>query len=125
MPEGSGGEPQRLALIVDDEPLFCRAMSRLLGPAFDEVHTATNPDEAEQLLEEHPITHLVCDYRLGQGFPPGTVFVTRWRKLYTSIQRAVLVTGAYDLYSNIPPEVDSVRVKGIEPEQLLSSILGE
>jgi CheY-like chemotaxis protein len=116
---------RRVALVVDDEPAFCRALTRLLGDSFDEVLVATIPAQAEQLLENHPITHLVCDYRLGEALPPGTVFVSKWRRRFANIRRAIVLTGALDYYVfDAPAEVDAVRAKGIDNEELVATILG-
>lgn len=125
MNPANGSAKKLVALVVDDEPIFCRSMSRLLGKAFDEVHTAGSPDEAEQILEAHPVTHLVCDYRLGSDLPPGSVFVQRWREAYPGINRAVVLTGALDYYVRASENIDSVRAKGIDPDEVLRAVLGE
>jgi CheY-like chemotaxis protein len=116
---------RRQALVVDDEPIFCRAMSRLLGRAFDEVHLAGSPEEAEAILASKPITHLICDYRLGSNLPPGTVYIDKWRAEYPGITRAVVLTGALDYYVKASDGIDSVRAKGIEPEEVLKAVLGD
>jgi ActR/RegA family two-component response regulator len=114
-----------VVLVVDDEPVFCRALSRVLEKSFDEVHVATVPAQAEQVLESFPITHLVCDYRLGEHLPPGTVFVSKWRRRFANIRRAIVLTGAMDYYVfDVPPEVDAVRAKGIDNDDLVATITG-
>jgi CheY-like chemotaxis protein len=119
------GPNRKVALVVDDEPIFCRSMSRLLGRAFDEVHVAGSPDEAEEILAAYPVTHLICDYRLGSNLPPGSVFVQKWREAYPGIDRAVVLTGALDYYVKNLEGIDSVRAKGIDPDEVLRAVLGE
>lgn len=116
---------RRVVLVVDDEPVFCRAMARLLGRSFDAVLLAGTPEEAEQILETNPVTHLVCDYRLGRALPPGTVFVAKWRERFPNICRAVVFTGALDYYVKAAEGVDAVRAKGIDPSEVTATVLGD
>jgi len=116
---------RKVALVVDDEPIFCRCMSRLLSRDFDEVHVAGTPSEAEVILDTYPVTHLVCDYRLGADLPPGSVYVDKWRSRYPTITRAILLTGALDYYVKSSEGIDSVRAKGIDPDEVLRAVLGE
>lgn len=125
MPISSGTSAGKVVLVVDDEPVFCRAMERLLGRSFEAVLVAETPAEAEQLLEANPVTHLVCDYRLGRSLPPGTVYVAKWRERYPGICRAVVFTGALDYYVKGAEGVDAVRAKGIDPDELTAVVLGE
>ena len=64
--EPTDGPRRDTLLVVDDEPGICRNMARLLGGCFDCVHTATSQSEAERVLREERITHLICDYNLGE-----------------------------------------------------------
>lgn len=114
---------RRVALVVDDEPLVQNTVVRMLRQSFDEVLTAINPAEADEVLEERSISHLVCDCNLGHGLPLGTELVPGWRALYPSIERVVVFTGA-DL-TKVPPEVDAVVLKPGRKGELLRALLVE
>ena len=80
-------------LIVDDEELVCRGISRSFKRCFDQVYFATHPDEAERILQQGEVTSLVCDYHLGDSLPRGTELMERWRRAYPHIKNAVLYSG--------------------------------
>ena len=60
-------EKRRIALVVDDKVLVTKAVARVLGRRFETVLTANTPQEAELHLSTHHVTHLLCDFILGEG----------------------------------------------------------
>lgn len=86
----------RVLLIVDDFPEILRSYRRYMEKRFDAVHVASNSAEAVARLStaSPPVTHLVCDYWLGDGEPLGTVLIPRLRASCSSLSVAVLVTGS-------------------------------
>ena len=114
------GVAQRVLLVIDDELMVCRGLARLLGPAFQSVHIAGNPGEAEQTLDREPITHLLCDHYLGPDQPTGLDLVPRWRERFPGIAVAVVLSGSeihdiavrkgIDGFVSKPPDASDLRV---------------
>ena len=117
-------EPKRNALVVDDEAKVCSMLRRAFGPSFDQVLTATSCAEADIVLKDGMITHLVCDYCLGAGQPLGTEAVVAWRKAYPTITRALIFSGSDIASIASPPEVDAV-VSKLESVKVLLRLLVE
>ena len=80
-------------LVVDDEPLLLRTLSRVLKKYADQVFVAESGEEAEQILAVQAIQFVVCDYNLGAQAAPGTVVLEAMRRRFPSIARAVIFTG--------------------------------
>jgi CheY-like chemotaxis protein len=112
-------------LIVDDHGAVAQALRRYFERDFEQVVVTASPAEAETVITgPTPPTHLICDYWLGQGTPVGTALVPRWRRLFPSLERAVLLTGS-DLTEHPPvPGVDAICDKPIDPAQLRRLLLG-
>ncbi len=106
-------------LVVDDEPRICKHIARLLEKSFDSVRTATSQSEAEQVLGEARVTHLICDYNLGDDSPLGTELISEWRGRFPSIGLAVLFTASAGFHISTLPGVDRVFFKpGDIPEMI-------
>jgi len=116
--------PNGILMIVDDTPNIGRALSRLLGKHFDEVHAAASASEASALLGKKPVTHIICDYCLGEGEPPGVDLVPRWRTEHPSIERAIILTGLDPTTLHASPGVDAVVSKLAGSEELLRLLKG-
>ncbi|HEY3352588.1 MAG TPA: hypothetical protein VGQ83_05035, partial [Polyangia bacterium] len=85
----------KILLIVEDRGDVGRAYRRYFARHFDQVYVSASAAAAEELLSGGaPPTHLVCDYWLGRGETVGTELVLRWRHVYPSLVRAVLVSGS-------------------------------
>lgn len=106
-------------LIVDDRAEVLRALERLLGLYFEEVYTAMTPPDAESTLEQRSPRFLLCDYWLGDKYPPATGFIPRWRKEYPCLLRVVLMSGTNS--ASIPPcpGVDHVFAKPLDTARLI------
>jgi len=109
-------------LVVDDESTVCRALSRMLKKYADEIITATNPNEAESVLEMGEVTHLICDHWFGPGQPLGLDLVARWKKRYASISRAVVLTGTDVTQLRAQPGVYQIMAKTVEPRELAQAL---
>jgi CheY-like chemotaxis protein len=83
----------QILLLIDDEPAITEILSVALKRSFDEIYTATSGKAANELLERHPITHIVADYVLGPGEPTGAVLIAAWRQTYLTIRFAGILTG--------------------------------
>ncbi len=74
-------------LVIDDEPRSLESIERILGDDFD-VHTATNTQDAEAILQKEWIQVLLCDQRMpGES---GVDFCTRVRADYPNIIRMII-----------------------------------
>ena len=117
-------DSKRILMIVDDTPNVGRALSRVLGRYFDEVHPLTSASEAAALLGQMPVTHVICDYCLGDGDPPGVELVPRWRREHPSIERAVILTGLDPTTLLAGPGIDAVVSKLADTEELVRIVKG-
>ena len=115
-------KPEAVLLIVDDERTVCRALSRLLDHKVKEILSATNPTEAEIVLRSGRITHLICDHWFGPGQPVGIDLVTRWKKAFPSIQRAVVLTGTDINKLDKGEAVDEILPKVVVPKKLTKAL---
>lgn len=91
-------------------------MARALGRHFSEVLTAADRTEAELVLEQHAITHLVCDWNLGEDYPRGTELVPLWRERWPSITKAVIFSGTSPEDITTSSMIDAVvdKTQGLE-----------
>ena len=94
-------------LVVDDESCITAALSRLLSRHFNRVLVASSAKEAEHILREEPVTHLICDQYLGASTRSGVEVLGEWRQLYPGLRKTVLFTG--DDPREIP-ETPGIRV---------------
>ena len=101
----------RIGLVVDDSERIIEALTPRLGKFFDECYGATSPAEAEAILQNHQVTHLVCDFDLGGEHPVGTDLVKKWRLQYPGIVRAIIFSGTRPSMIPTIPEVDAVLEK--------------
>ena len=112
----------KVLLMVDDDLMAIRMLSRMLKKHYDEVYTATNPEEAEAILKNNSVSSLICDYNLGKDVPRGTDLITRWHGQYSSIKRFLLLTGEKPNTIELPPEVDSALYKPCSVDDVLEAL---
>lgn len=121
--------PEKIVLVLDDDPQICLLMERCLRGHFDTVLTATDPNCAHQLLEEKSITHVLADLRLG-GQADGTMFLVLWKREFPCIKRAVIFTAAdvRDFMENSPAalaqEIDAIVSKLDGIDEIITALLG-
>lgn len=113
--------PTKIVLAVDDDEMVLKSFRRILALDFDEVHVAASPAEAEEVLRAHPVTHLMCDFDLGEGLPVGTELITAWRGRYPGIAHAVIVSGSLASQITPTPGVDAVLSKPVSLSELTSA----
>ena len=120
----TSGPQNDTLLVVDDEPRICKHIARMLEKSFDSVHTATSQSEAEQVLGEERVTHLICDYNLGDDSPLGTELISEWRGRFPSIGLAVLFTASAVFQVKILPGVDKVFFKTRDIPEMIALFSG-
>ena len=106
-------------LLVDDEPLSLDTLARILDEEFD-VRTATDPFEAERILEEDWIQVVISDQRM-PGMS-GVEFLARVRERWPDLVR-IIISG----YADAEDIIDGINRAGIHqyitkpwhPDQLL------
>ena len=122
-------ETRKAVLVVDDSDQICRMMKRRLTPFFEKVFTAADPKEATRILEEHEVTHVLCDFDLGAGTGAGDatgyLFVMLWRREFPNVERAVIFTGGDMGSQQRPEEVDAVVCKADGPQAAVEALLFE
>ncbi len=112
----------KILLIVDDENLILKMLVRTLTPRFNKVFTASSPSEAEALLNENSITHLVCDCNLGPDLPLGIDLIPSWREMCPSITRAVVYSGTNLPTRTVSNDIDMIVAKSEGPGKLLTAL---
>lgn len=116
--------PLLIVLVIDDDPIVARAIARVLASAFDEVLIASSPAEAERHLAASAVTHLVCDFHLGQEHQGGVALVSKWRRKFPSIQRAIICSGSERTQIVLTEEVDALVTKPAHERDLLRALQG-
>lgn len=110
----------RSVLLLDDNEQVLKILSRHLKRRFDAIFTATDPASAERILKEQAISTLVCDH--GVAHPSSVQLITRWRKRYKSIRRAVILTGADIKEIKPTASVDVVLSKSLPLSDILTEV---
>jgi len=109
-----------LILLVDDDPLILRTVSRNLMRRGCKVLLAQDAAKAEHHLETARVTHVLCDYDLGSAQPTGTELIEKWRRAHRAIETACIYTGAGLVVA--PPWVDRILHKPTTTDGLLSAL---
>lgn len=102
---------KRILLVVDDEVDIGRLFERYLKDRFDEVHVVTTVAEAERILGNAGVTHVVVDHYLGRGEPLGMEAVVRWREEWPGIRYAALFTGSQITLPSMVRGIDDIFYK--------------
>ena len=118
-PRVFNNQSKEILLVIDDDPQVRRMLTRYFTHHFDVVLTADTPDEAEAILEQEDVTHIISDYNLGPQYPSGTELIIGWRRQYPSIRRVLLLSGSCLSDADIPLEVDHYSSKGEDPKDWL------
>lgn len=80
--------PERVLLVLDNEPSVLTALRRVLRRTDFRLLTATSAQEGFDLLARHPVGVVVCDQRMIEM--TGTEFLRRVRALHPHAVRVVL-----------------------------------
>ena len=118
----STNKSREILLIVDDDPQIRRMLMRFFKHHFDSALTAATPADAERILRENVVTHILLDFHLGYNNPRGTELVVDWRRRYPLIRKALLLSGTRLQDKQIPPEVDHYFMKPIEPKDVMEAL---
>lgn len=109
-------------LIVEDDVVFCKMLTRFLSKNGYKVHDAQNASTAYQLLKEHEIDLAILDYRL-----PDANGLEIFQKLKGEQpgSKAILITRFSD--EALRAEADEVGIDGyiskpLDPSELLQKI---
>ncbi len=114
--------PGRILLVVDDEPEICKLIKRSLRGEFDEIHVAGDQIDAETVLEDRHVTHVVCDFYLATGDTLGDKLLARWRDDWPSIEYAALFTGSTIERHGGSEKIDDVFTKPNDFNKLVSRL---
>ena len=112
-------------LIVDDREDVRLALERFLSLYFEQVHAAGTPGDAESALNEYRPTLVLCDYWLGDEYPPATDLIPGWRERYPTIERVALMTGTKASALGRAQGVDAVFQKPLDLKQVTAFLLGK
>ena len=109
-------------LIIDDEHLVTRMLTRVLRKFATDIYTAANPSEARSVLRNHSVNFVVCDFNLGPESPTGAELLEALREEFSGIEHAVIFSG--EARDSIPPTkaADDVLQKDNDLEQLCNIV---
>ena len=96
-------------LIVDDEELMVRALSRHLKFEACRVYTASDMEQAKHMLSHQFMDVVVTDMDLGEGSQHGRSLL-KWVEEYSPMTRRVLMSGT-QFTSQTAPEAQHVLHK--------------
>lgn len=107
-------------LVVDDRPEVLRAIERFLKLHFREVWSAQTPIQAREILQLKQPDFLLCDFWLGENYPPATALIPDWRAEFPCLRRVVLMSGTKS--SSIPPcpAVDATFAKPLQMSEIVA-----
>ncbi len=88
IPPRQTNQPERVLLLLDDEPNILAALTRLLRRQGYRILSTTSPREAFDLIATHHPGVVLCDQRMPEM--TGTEFLRRVREIYPDTMRIVL-----------------------------------
>ncbi len=113
----------RDVLILDDEPLVCRMLVRLLRSRYT-VRFADTPAAALAQIEERVPDVLLCDFQLRDGTTSDLLreIKTRWPALRVVLHSA----SRMELWSQLAADrvIDLVLVKPASADEIVASVEG-
>ncbi len=89
-------------LILDDEPMVCNSLRRILEEEDREIFTATNLTKAREILQSQPVDLLLLDFKLDAA--DGITFLKEVREDFPEIL-IIMITA----YGNIDIAVEAMR----------------
>lgn len=109
-------------LVVDDEPLMVRALTRVLARAGLGVHTAQNGEEALHLLTRQPVDVVLCDVRM--PVMDGPTMLARLRERFPEAPPVVFLTGyrEHSIAELHALGAAAVLAKPVTPAELLAAV---
>ncbi len=109
-------------LIVDDDLTVLRSLRRFLSSYADHIYTVNTIDEAEAVLKDVKITHLICDHYLRDDKILGVEIIGGWRREHKNILHAVLLTGSNLESIRISKSIDAKISKSASPDGLVTTL---
>lgn len=101
----------RVLLLVDDEPAITELIAVALKRAFDHIYLATSREAADQILREHPVSHVLTDCYLGPDDADAATRIAAWRSAYPTIRCAAVLTGRTSPELHRSPAIDAIFMK--------------
>jgi len=111
-------------LILDDREDVRVGLERLFGLFFEEVFVAATPADADELLAEHRMPYLLCDYWLGPEHPPGSEVIRKLRKRHDCLTKVALMTGSKVSALTDTEGADIVFAKPLDAKKVRTFFLG-
>ena len=112
-------------LVMDAEPQICRLMVRYLKERFEEVVTATDLSDAQTLLNQKVITHILVDPSIFVG--PCLPILSQWKRRFQNVKRLVIFTAVnireLESARMSPAGIDAVVSKSDGIEIIVESLL--
>lgn len=106
----------KTVVYIDDEPMICRLVERILTRLEVDVRTFVSPEEAVAYVQEHPPALVICDYRMP------TMNGLEVFAALGSEAPFVLISGDLQVHDAADSGVTEVVAKPIRPEELMALV---
>ncbi|MCK9522140.1 MAG: hypothetical protein M0R76_03735 [Proteobacteria bacterium] len=120
---GRTNDTAPVLLIIDDESAVCRALKRTFRDQVSSIVVASNAADAQAIVAQEMVTHVLCDQWLGPGQPLGTELVRGWKAQHASIRRILILTGTLAPLVSLPGDIDMVLTKTTDPVEMAAHLL--
>jgi CheY-like chemotaxis protein len=100
-------QPAHRVLVVDDEPVVCNSVRKILSPRGFRVEHALDPDDAIRKVDLQEFDLVILDYKLPRM--NGLELMRRFKAVYPDLP-IVMITG----YASIPSAIDAVKEGAFE-----------
>ncbi|MCP4606902.1 MAG: response regulator [Proteobacteria bacterium] len=116
---------QKVLLIVDKNELVRKTILSNFRHKFDQIFATEDFMQAEIVLENNAVTHVICGQILNENDLSGNDIIPQWRWLYPSIRRAVILTGTNLDDFQLSDGVDSVLPKPSSLTSIFDTLVDE
>ncbi len=110
----SGDRSTQNLLIVDDKPDVVKTLIRYAKRVanFQNIYGVHDRLGAIGVLKEHHITHVICDWDLGDK-DTGEKLIKDWRIQLPYIKRAIILTGASSEINLSQQDLQAIKVDAV------------
>ena len=112
----------RVLLAVDSNRQVQQLLRHAFHNCFDHIYTAGTVTEADMILRNFQMTHLLCELDL-ERHNDGLSLTAKWRKMYPGILRVCIFCGSEFTHKPLPKHIDGVYFKGDSLTGLKSLLL--
>ena len=116
---------RKIALVIEDFKRRGEAVRSMLIRDFKEVYVTHSPSEAQRIMDEEPVTHILSESNLGIQCSGLDAFeiVSMWRQSHSSIERIVMLSNQSEGFEK-PEDVDVLLSVGSPTQRIVEALVG-